>query len=127
MPPVDGTVCGPDPPRSQLWAEVVRGVAPGVEEAPLARPLGAGGRGVLTAEGDGEEGCGSGAEGEGEALAETEAEAEAVSDVDGVGEGNTVGADRATGGLGRVEPVTKSTVAMTAVTLAAVQETHMSR
>ncbi|MFJ9078479.1 hypothetical protein ACIRO3_25050 [Streptomyces sp. NPDC102278] len=82
---------------------------------------------MLTAEGDGEEGCGSGAEGEGEALAETEAEAEAVSDVDGVGQGNTVGADRATGGLGRVEPVTKSTVAMTAVTLAAVQETHMSR
>ncbi|MER6387265.1 hypothetical protein ABT236_02155 [Streptomyces sp. NPDC001523] len=95
-----------------------------VEEA-LARLLGADGRGVFAAEGDGEGVCGPGAEGE--ALAEADAEAEAVADAGGLGEGNTVGADRATGGFGRVEPVTKSTVAMTAVTLAAVQDTHMSR
>ncbi|MER6517023.1 MULTISPECIES: hypothetical protein [unclassified Streptomyces] len=125
LPPVDGMVCGPDPPRSQLWAGV-RGVPLWVEEA-LARLLGADGRGVFAAEGDGEEACGPGAEGEVEALAETDAEAEAVTDAGGLDEGNTVGADRATGGFGRVEPVTKSTVAMTAVTLAAVQDTHMSR
>lgn len=126
LPPVDGMVCGPEPPRSQLWAGVVRGVPLGVEEA-LARLLDADGRGVFAADGDAEEACGPGAEGEVEALAETDAEAEAVTGAGGLDEGNTVGADRATGGFGRVEPVTKSTVAMTAVTLAAVQDSHMSR
>ncbi len=39
----------------------------------------------------------------------------------------TVGADRATGGVCRVVPTTNWTVASTAVTLAAVQDSHMSR
>ncbi|MCX4529585.1 MULTISPECIES: hypothetical protein [unclassified Streptomyces] len=127
MPPVDGTVCGPDPPSSQLCFGVVRGAPTGAEGDPEARVPGAGEREALVAETEGEELCGPEAEGEADALAEAEAEPGPEPEPDGLGEGNTVGADRATGGFGRVEPATKSTVAMTAVTLAAVQETHMSR
>ncbi|WP_326578307.1 hypothetical protein OIE69_33955 [Actinacidiphila glaucinigra] len=36
------------------------------------------------------------------------------------------GTSRATGGVGRVEPTTKPTVSMTAVTLTAVHESHMT-
>ncbi|MDX2646162.1 hypothetical protein PV341_21880 [Streptomyces sp. PA03-1a] len=36
------------------------------------------------------------------------------------------GMSRATGGVGRVEPTTKPTVSMTAVTLTAVHESHMT-
>ncbi|MFG2194082.1 hypothetical protein [Streptomyces sp. NPDC048639] len=43
------------------------------------------------------------------------------------GEENTVGAERATGGVGLVDPTTKCTVSITAVTLTAVHEIHMSR
>ncbi|MFH9599425.1 hypothetical protein ACH4MK_01940 [Streptomyces rochei] len=59
---------------------------------------------------------------------------------DGLGEGSTVldgpgrgdcggspGADCATGAVGRVEPTTKWIVMMTAVTLAAVQDSQMIR
>ncbi|MGP4002550.1 hypothetical protein [Streptomyces sp. 8N706] len=43
------------------------------------------------------------------------------------GEAKTVGAERATGGVGLVDPTTKWTVRITAVTLTAVQDSHMSR
>lgn len=39
----------------------------------------------------------------------------------------TTGADRATGGVCLVEPTTNWTVPSTAVTLAAVHDSHMSR
>lgn len=39
----------------------------------------------------------------------------------------TTGAERATGGLWLVDPTTNWTVASTAVTLAAVHDSHMSR
>ncbi|MFF3766474.1 hypothetical protein ACFYYR_20660 [Streptomyces sp. NPDC001922] len=42
-------------------------------------------------------------------------------------EEKTVGAERATGGVGLVDPTTKWTVRITAVTLTAVQDSHMSR
>ncbi|MEV7794402.1 hypothetical protein AB0O68_20805 [Streptomyces sp. NPDC087512] len=41
--------------------------------------------------------------------------------------GNSSGADWATGAVGRVEPTTKWIVIMTAVTLAAVHDSQMSR
>ncbi|GGS30368.1 hypothetical protein Snoj_33650 [Streptomyces nojiriensis] len=43
------------------------------------------------------------------------------------GESKTMGADRATGGVWRVEPTTNWTVASTAVTLVAVHDSHMNR
>ncbi|MFI1279303.1 MULTISPECIES: hypothetical protein [unclassified Streptomyces] len=43
------------------------------------------------------------------------------------GESKTIGADRATGGVCRVEPTTNWTVASTAVTLVAVHDSHMNR
>lgn len=53
--------------------------------------------------------------------------ARTVGDAVADGETKTVGAERATGGVGLVEPTTKWTVRITAVTLAAVQVSHMSR
>lgn len=53
--------------------------------------------------------------------------ARADGDAAAEGESKTVGAERATGGVGLVEPTTKWTVRITAVTLAAVQVSHMSR
>ncbi|MFG2712377.1 hypothetical protein ACGFX2_17755 [Streptomyces goshikiensis] len=124
LPPVDGTVCDPAPPPPQPWTGVVRGVPAGEGSDPGARE---GEREALAVAAAGVETCGPEAEGDGEALAEAEGEPETEAEGEGLGEGNMVGADRATGGFGRVEPATKSTVAMTAVTLAAVQDTHMSR
>ncbi|MFF4452555.1 hypothetical protein [Streptomyces goshikiensis] len=126
LPPVDGTVCDPAPPPPQPWTGVVRGVPADEGSDPGARE---GEREALAVAAAGVETCGPEAEGDGEALAEAEGEpeAEGEGEGEGLGERNTVGADRATGGFGRVEPATKSTVAMTAVTLAAVQDTHMSR
>lgn len=43
------------------------------------------------------------------------------------GVSTTMGADRATGGVCLVEPTTNWTVASTAVTLAAVHDSHMSK
>ncbi|MFE5483917.1 hypothetical protein [Streptomyces sp. NPDC056527] len=43
------------------------------------------------------------------------------------GEGYTAWTDRAAGGVGRVRPMTKYTVSITAVTLAAVHDSHMRR
>ncbi|MGR4878130.1 hypothetical protein ACIPUC_01665 [Streptomyces sp. LARHCF249] len=43
------------------------------------------------------------------------------------GEGYTACTDRGAGGAGRVSPMTKYTVSMTAVTLAAVHDSHMRR
>lgn len=122
LPPVDGTVCDPAPPPPQPWTGVVRGVPAGEGRGPGARE----GEREAAA---GVESCGLEAEGDAEGLAEAEGEPEpeAEGEAEALGERNTVGADRATGGFGRVEPATKSTVAMTAVTLAAVQDTHMSR
>ncbi|MFB8248431.1 hypothetical protein ACFY3O_19555 [Streptomyces sp. NPDC001046] len=61
-------------------------------------------------------------------LAEGLGEGFAVAD--GVGRGDStgsLGADCATGAVGRVDPTTKWIVRMTAVTLAAVQASHMIR
>ncbi|MEG3627640.1 hypothetical protein [Streptomyces poriticola] len=57
-----------------------------------------------------------------------EGEAAALRDGDGRGgAGSSFGADWATGAVGRVEPTTKWMVAMTAVTLAVVQDSQMIR
>ncbi|MFF3013259.1 hypothetical protein [Streptomyces sp. NPDC057939] len=81
------------------------------------------------------------AEGEGRSDAEgdplpdgdTEAEGDggpldgAVTASQAGGDSTTVGAERATGGVCRVEPTTNWTVASTAVTLVAVHDSHMNR
>ncbi|QES58592.1 hypothetical protein DEJ51_00385 [Streptomyces venezuelae] len=118
LPPCEGTVCSPGPPFTQstpALGAVVRGAAEGF----------AGGE-------DGAEGVGAPV-----ALGEGLADAEAVGDGasgDGPctagqagGESKTMGADRATGGVWRVEPTTNWTVASTAVTLVAVHDSHMNR
>ncbi|MEU3721533.1 hypothetical protein [Streptomyces sp. NPDC031705] len=66
----------------------------------------------------------------GEALTEglgDGAAGEELSAVQAGGVSMTVGAERATGGVCRVVPTTYWTVASTAVTLAAVHDSHMSR
>ncbi|WP_329389337.1 hypothetical protein OG625_35920 [Streptomyces sp. NBC_01351] len=78
-----------------------------------------------------------GAEGDGRPLSEGEPPADALGDCglgdppcpacQAGGESKTIGADRATGGVCLVEPTTNWTVPSTAVTLAAVQDSHMSR
>ncbi len=114
FPPCDGTVYRPAPPSSQ---STVRGAAVrGALDVALT------GVGVI----------------EGEGRCETVGEGLADAVGDGVSAGGlpacqaggvsmTVGADRATGGVCRVEPTTNWTVASTAVTLAAVHDSHMSR
>ncbi|KOU23370.1 hypothetical protein ADK52_18005 [Streptomyces sp. WM6372] len=81
-------------------------------------------------------GVGDAAEGDGRCVADGEGLADALGGGvlgDGVpachagGVSMTVGADRATGGVCRVEPTTNWTVASTAVTLAAVHDSHTSR
>lgn len=117
LPPCEGTVCRPGPPVSQS--------TPG---------LGA----VVRAGAEGFAGGEDGAEGVGVSVTVGEGlgDGEAVGDggaVDGScachagGESKTMGAERATGGVWRVEPTTNWTVASTAVTLVAVHDSHMNR
>ncbi|MGW0554133.1 hypothetical protein ACWDZ6_08050 [Streptomyces sp. NPDC002926] len=117
-PPWDEMVCTPEPPSSQPWLEGVDGLSGGRE---LVRAAGVGvavrGFAALL------EGVGSGlvlaeALGVGSGRAVAEARAEAA---------KSVGADCATGAVGLVDPTTKWTVMMTAVTLAAVHDSQMSR
>lgn len=116
LPPWEGTVYRPAPPSAQsraLFEVLVRG-------APAEALAGVGD----AAEGDGR--C----EGEGEGLADALGEAVLGAGVPACHAGGvsmTVGAERATGGVCRVEPTTNWTVASTAVTLAAVHDSHMSR
>lgn len=120
LPPCEGTVCRPAPPCSQSTG------------------LGAPARGVPV---EAFAGVGLG-EGEGRCVNVGEGLAEAAADGDGDGEtcsgdglpasqaggvSMTTGADRATGGVCLVDPTTNWTVASTAVTLAAVHDSHMSR
>ncbi|MGI5403759.1 hypothetical protein ACQEVG_30765 [Streptomyces sp. CA-135486] len=69
-------------------------------------------------------GVGLGADGLGEGLGLGDALGRAVTEA--CGEAKSVGADFATGAVGLVEPTTKWTVIMTAVTLAVVQDSQMS-
>lgn len=118
LPPCEGTVCRPGPPVSQS-----------------TRGLGA----VVRAAGEGFAGGEDGAEGVGASVTVGDGlgDAEAVGE-GGAGDGSwtaghaggepkTMGADRATGGVWRVEPTTNWTVASTAVTLVAVHDSHMNR
>lgn len=115
-PPLDWMVCTPAPS-----AQLGSGVTP-----PLGSPLG-------ECEGDGDT--------EGVALFVTDGRGEALlvvgeglgfrlrlrSPPSADGSANTVGAEWAIGGVGRVEPTTNRTVSTTAVTLTAVHENQMIR
>ncbi|NHI04827.1 hypothetical protein STPH2_0190 [Streptomyces sp. KO7888] len=123
LPPSDGTVYTPAPPSSHPWSPppvggrggVVLGLGVGVGVgvrvgsggfSPVREGVGLGLR--LVGDGDGE-GC---------TVLETVGRGEA---------GSSFGAVCATGAVGRVEPTTKWIVMMTAVTLAAVQDSQMIR
>ncbi|KJY16394.1 hypothetical protein ADK53_07780 [Streptomyces sp. WM6373] len=115
LPPCEGTVYRPAPPSSQ---STLRGAA--VLGAPDVALTGVGAAVV------GEGRC----EAVGEGLAETVGDGVSAGGLPACQAGGvsmTVGADRATGGVCRVEPTTNWTVASTAVTLAAVHDSHMSR
>ncbi|MEV4937286.1 hypothetical protein [Streptomyces zaomyceticus] len=73
--------------------------------------------------GGGDEGDAGGVVGASGVLATDEAGTPTRTD----GEGYTAWTDRAAGGVGRVRPMTKYTVSITAVTLAAVHDSHMRR
>lgn len=114
-PPVDRIVCTPAPPSEQPARPGLAVVGDGFGAA------GARGVGFLVvalAAGLGSE---READGFGVPLGDGGAEDGAV------GDGNTVGSERATGGFGLVEPTTKWTVSTTAVALTAVHDSHMSR
>ncbi len=125
-PPADSMVCTPAPPSQSVKAPGPLGgaeVAGGGAVLRLGRGV-AGGDGFrVVAARDGEAvGVGvvvrSPRDGTGSALGLGGRLVEEV---------KTVGADRATSGLGRVDPTTKCTVSSTAVTLTAVQESHRRR
>lgn len=118
LPPCAGTVCRPGPPFPQSTpglGAAVRGVAEGFAGGEDdAEGVGAS---VTVGEGLGDaEAVGDGEPGEGPCPA-----------CHAGGESKTMGADRATGGVWLVEPTTNWTVASTAVTLVAVQDSHMNR
>lgn len=118
LPPCEGTVCRPAPPCSQS-TPLFGALVPGLPDEALA------GEGVA---GEEEGRCVTEGEGLAEAVAAGEAWSGAwlpVSQAGGVS--MTTGAERATGGECLVDPTTNWTVASTAVTLAAVHDSHMSR
>lgn len=118
LPPCDGTVCRPAPPCSQS-TPVLGALVPGAPDEALAR------EGVA---GEEEGGCVSVGEGLAEAVAVGEAWSGAwLPACQAGGVSMTTGAERATGGVCLVDPTTNWTVARTAVTLAAVHDSHMSR
>lgn len=115
LPPSEGTVCNPGPP---------------LHFAPDGR--GVDGTGARVAEGDGEGVRGVGGGDAGDAVVVGGALGVVATDEAGTptrtdGEGYTAWTDRAAGGVGRVRPMTKYTVSITAVTLAAVHDSHMRR
>ncbi|WP_432055959.1 hypothetical protein [Streptomyces sp. bgisy022] len=119
FPPCEGTVCTPEP-----------GPAHPVSPPPVSDGRGAGldagarvgvGSGAASAVRDGD---GLGLRVLGDALGEGAA---LRGGADRVAAGSSSGADWATGAVGRVESTTKEMVTMTAVTLAAVQDSHISR
>lgn len=117
LPPCEGTVCRPAPPCSQSTAGFGAAVRGGAEEVLAGEGAAAEGEGrcvVTVGEGLAD---GLGDTGSGDGLPASQAG----------GVSMTIGADRATGGVCRVEPTTNWTVASTAVTLAAVHDSHRSR
>lgn len=113
-------MCTPAPPCAQSTSDrgaLVRGAS---DEALAGAGLGEGG----ADEGD----CVTVGEGLGEALAVGEARSgPGLPACQAGGVSMTTGAERATGGWCLVDPTTNWTVASTAVTLAAVHDSHMSR
>ncbi|MBQ1095279.1 hypothetical protein KBY55_03995 [Streptomyces sp. b94] len=119
LPPLDGTVYTPAPPSSQPGSPPPVGEGGGVVRAVgVGVGLGSGGFSLVR------DGVGLGFRLVGDGLGE------GFAVVDGAGRGDagsSFGADCATGAVGRVEPTTKWIVMMTAVTLAAVQDSQMIR
>lgn len=121
LPPSDGTVYTPAPPSSHPGSPPPAVGRGGVVRGP--------GTGVGVADGSGgfsevRDGVGLGFRLVGDGLGEGFTLSEAV----GRGEaGSSLGAVCATGAVGRVDPTTKWIVMMTAVTLAAVQDSQMIR
>lgn len=114
LPPCEGTVCRPAPPCPQSTAFAVASFRGAADVA-------------LTGDGAAEDGFG-------EVLGEASADGlgdgaggEELAAVQAGGVSMTTGAERATGGVCRVVPTTNWTVASTAVTLAAVHDSHMNR
>jgi hypothetical protein len=124
-PPADWMVCTPEPPSPQSVNSVPVPVAPPSAGLPVFDGVGVAGLVVLLAADGLTEGLvGLGALLVADGLGSDRRPAlRACSD----GEEKMVGAERATGGVGLVEPTTKCTVRITAVTLTAVQDSHMSR
>lgn len=124
LPPSESMVCTPEPPWAQpasapsAPAPRVGGGGAGLVVRVAGVGLGRGSAEVRVGAGRGvREGVALGFR-DGEGDGETEAAGEAP---------KPSGADRATGAVGRVEPTTKWTVSMTAVTLAAVHDSQISR
>lgn len=119
LPPSAGTVYTPAPPSSQPGSAPPVGEGGGVVRAVgVGVGLGSGGFSLVR------DGVGLGFRLVGDGLGE------GFAVLDGVGRGDagsSFGADCATGAVGRVEPTTKWIVMMTAVTLAAVQDSQMIR
>ncbi|MCZ7462353.1 hypothetical protein [Streptomyces sp. WMMC940] len=117
LPPCEEMVCTPDPPSSQPVC--------------FAAGCSCGGGGVVRAAGVGVRGgVFSGVadgvlDGDGRGLGEGEGPAAGEEDAGSARKPS--GADCATGAVGLVEPTTKWTVSITAVTLAAVHDSQMSR
>ncbi|AIJ17912.1 conserved hypothetical protein [Streptomyces lividans TK24] len=123
LPPSEGTVYTPAPPSSHPGAPapaggrgaVVRGLGVGVGATVASGSVGS----ALVRDGDG---LGLRLVGEGLGVAVT-----VLDTVGRGGAGSSFGAVCATGAVGRVDPTTKWIVMMTAVTLAAVQDSQMIR
>lgn len=121
LPPSDGTVYTPAPPSSQPGSPPPAG-GRGAVECGLGVGVGVGvgsGGSALVRDGAG---LGGRLVGDGLGVAVTVLET-----VGRGGAGSSLGAVCATGAVGRVDPTTKWMVMMTAVTLAAVQDSQMIR
>lgn len=118
FPPWAGTVCTPEPASVQPASLPPVSAGRGVGRAVGVR--GALGSGDVSAV---RVGVGRGVR----VLRDGLGEGDGGGDAGRVAAGRSSGADCATGAVGRVEPTTKWMVTMTAVTLAAVQDSHISR
>jgi hypothetical protein len=115
-PPSDWIECTPAPPCEHARSNSARASREGVgadSGGVLGRGLGLLGLAL---------GVGFALDGDGDGFADRLGEG-----LDFTGDTGAVGSDLAMGGFGLVEPTTKCTVNTTAVTLTAVQDTHMSR
>ncbi len=127
LPPWAEMVCTPEPPSWQPPPEgAAGGFVDGGGAVVRATGVGVGGGGgaavVRAGAGEVVRGLGLGF-GEGDGEADGDGEGEGAADGDA---GKGPGADWATGAVGRVDPTTKWTVSMTAVTLAAVQDSQIN-